>query len=168
MNQHAIRWVKRLPLRWALGALVASAVAGLVLVVLVALTPKGLHGSPVKMAAGMMMLMLPMVLLCFAWGWSERRNLQRWAAHGLLEQGLSDYVLRQAVKALIVCLLFTLYLILIDLIPAQDLAANPAGIADSMLQVAFGVVVVGTSLGLIVGAVTRKNLRRRLARDRLA
>jgi hypothetical protein len=109
------------------------------------------------------MMVLPLGVLGFFWGWSERRDLERWSAQSSdkLQKGVNHYYFRQAHKAIVCGVLFGFFTHAVGLFrwrtsdSVENIVAN--------ISAFTGFLVLGAFVGMIVGAITRRNLVRRLS-----
>ncbi len=89
-DQSNLRWLRRLPVRWAIGGLLLGIVWGLVSIVL-----QGSFNNPVGgQMAGLIRLatiiILPLGVLGLIWGYIERAKLDRSAHQGPTEWSYPD------------------------------------------------------------------------------
>src|SRR5690242_19293609 len=101
IGQSATRWVRGLPIRWGLGGLALGFVWSFV-----SCAVQGSFTNPVgSLTAGLIrvgaIIVLPLGVLGFAWGWAERFRFARYSAKGKeqIEQALRKNVLHQTCVA---------------------------------------------------------------------
>jgi hypothetical protein len=160
-NEAAASWIRGLPRRWALGGLVLGLVWSLV--------SGALQGSFVNPVGGHLagivrvfsMIVLPLCVLGFVWGWSEKVHLERWSSGARLEKAINQYVLRQIAKAIVCGAFFTLFAYGIGLFRFQpwDTEANITANVGRTL----GFVLPWALVGLFIGIFSLRNLRQRLS-----
>jgi hypothetical protein len=109
MNESAVRWIRGLPMRWGLGGLIIlPAVLWLVLIAVDGIVPSSVDGWGAASSRIFVLIMLPLGVLGFVWGWSERLHLERCFAGGSdrFERAIHRFVLRQPCKSLICAAIF--------------------------------------------------------------
>lgn len=162
-RRHPERWIRLLPVRWALGAFLL-AMSWIVL----SLAPPGSRSPPSGGHAAAFMrlflqVILPISVLGLIWGWTERIHFQRALAAGpaVFERSVNRTVLRDLGKAAAAGAVFGLF--------TNSLAATRKfkawTSAEDVLDNIAGVVVfaiVAVPVGLLVALATRRNVRKRL------
>jgi hypothetical protein len=98
VKEAATRWVRGLPMRWAIGGLVLGVTWTLVTSAGVS-DPVGGHLAGVVRV--LLIIVLPFVVLGFLWGWSERHYLERWSVQSSEGLNKAHYSLRHVGKAII-------------------------------------------------------------------
>jgi hypothetical protein len=155
-------WLQRLPIRWALG--------GFVLAILWSAVSSFLQGSfndPVGgVTAGMIRLVqiiiLPLTVLGFVWGYTERAKLDRSVNQGRerLLTAIRGTIKRQVGKAMICGLAFGVFLRLFTSSRSRVPWDTLDHVIDNLGQ-AMGLVLLAIPLGLVVGIVFKRNLSRK-------
>jgi hypothetical protein len=114
----------------------------------------------------LLIIVLPLGVLGFVWGWSERYDLERWATQSSdrLKKGINRYSFRQTGKAIVCGVLFAFFHYEIGFVPYRTWDTTENIIAD--ISTFTAPLLVAALVGLIVGAITRRNLVRRLSYDR--
>jgi hypothetical protein len=151
MNEHAVRWIRTMPWRWAFcGVVLAALIAALY-----GVTNRGLR-DPFDLV-GLLVAIPAGGLVGFIWGWSERFDFERRQADSLERlQDAYPYGLRQAGKGLVAGLLFGAF----TAVPLALLeGGQPAG------RDLFRFAIPGIVLGIAVGAASRRSLQQRLAAE---
>lgn len=161
-DQANLRWLQRLPVRWAFGGLFLGIVWGLVSSFL-----QGSLNNPVGgLTAGLIRLatiiILPLGVLGLIWGYTERAKLDRSAHQGSdnLVLTIRQTVRRQVGKAMLCGLAFGIFVMLFSRVRAflpwdkeEHISAN--------VEKVLSYVLLAIPVGLIVGYVFRRNLVRR-------
>jgi sulfite exporter TauE/SafE len=162
----AARWLRILPFRWTLGALVAAALWSLLSILL----QGGFSNSAGALLAGvarlLILVVLPVVVLGFVWGLSERYRLERAIGNdgSIVDRLLRTAVWRNIGKAIVCGVAFGLLTCGLG----RFRALHPWDSADNIEANVLGVLafaVVAAPIGLIVGISVRRNLSRRLNED---
>jgi hypothetical protein len=107
--------------------------------------------------------------LVFFWGWSERHDLERWSAQSSdrLREGVNHYFSRQAGKAIVCGALFGFFAHALGLFRFRPLRTwDSLENIGANISALTGFLLLGALVGMIVGAITRRNLVRRLSDDR--
>jgi hypothetical protein len=152
VHQHAVRWIKCLPLRWALGGLILGLVWSLISSLVQGSFSNPSGGLMAALFRVSMIVVLPLGLLGFAWGLTERIRLQRCArdSRERLVQAINRNFLHHAVIGAIVGALFWLFLR--HVAPWTRITSDSTGILGLMLLAAF--------VGILVGVVSKRTLLR--------
>jgi hypothetical protein len=162
IDDGAARWIRMLPMRWAFGGFLLGIVWS---------SSSWLQGSfsnPVGgQLAGMVRLLLyiilPITVLSFVWGWSERSRLERAAADNRvkLEEAARSTLLWNSGKAIACGAAFGLFTYGLGHVRAfqpwtteENIVANLKGVTQF--------VVLAIPVGLLVGIVARRSLLKRL------
>jgi hypothetical protein len=160
-EEAAARWVRGLPIRWGLGGLVIGLIWSFSSAAL-----QGSFSNPVGgQAAGLFrviaLVIVPLGVLGFAWGWGERFFLERVSAQGSdqLEWAVRQSPMRQTGEAMICGALFGFFVAYAaDLFNLTQLAVNTTRL--------FGFALLAAPVGFFVGILSRRNLMRRLSKPR--
>jgi hypothetical protein len=168
MNDSATKWIRNLPRRWGIGSLSLPMLWGVQLAV-----TQGIAHPPDGWAAGALrllgVLVVPLACLGFAWGWSERRYIERCLVdgEGPFKRAIDRSVLRQSCKGAIAGLIYWLFcdaLFSAGLLYARAFRAwdgDESTIANISSLADFG--IAGAIYGLVLGLISRRNIRRRLS-----
>ena len=163
MNEVTSVWVKGLPMRWALGGLFFGIVWSLISTALVGgfSNPAGGHTAAVIRVFSL--IVLPLCILGFTWGWSERLTLERSFAQGNVqfEKAIDRYVFRQTGKAIVCGLVFALFTHGIGIKSFQSWDTHEDIVAN--VSRFLGNVLPAVPVGIVVGIFSSRALRRRLA-----
>jgi hypothetical protein len=161
-----VRWLRMLPFRWALGALVVAALWSLLSIVL----QGGFSNSAGSLLQGLARLSIfvvfPVVVLGFVWGLSERYRLERAIGNdgSIVDRLLRTAVWRNIGKAIVCGIAFGLLTYGLGLFRAF----HPWDSVDNIEANVLGVLafaVVAAPIGLLVGVSVRRSLSRRLNED---
>jgi hypothetical protein len=150
IDERAARWVKGLPLRWGLGGLGLGFVWSFASSVLQGGFSNPAGGLTAAIIRVGTIIVLPLGVLGFAWGWAERFRLARHTAKGKeqVEIALQGNGFRQMCVAAICSALFWLFL---------------RGFAPWAVKFGFiGLMVLAAPIGAVVGIVSKRNLMRRM------
>jgi len=165
MNEAAASWIRGLPKRWAIG--------GFVLGLVWSLTSSAFQGSFENPVGGhfaglirvLLLIVIPLCVLGFVWGSTERFHLERAAqSSARFEKAINRYTLRQIGKAMVCGVLFALFTYGIGLFRSfkpWDSEANIGANISSILGFAF----LAVPIGLLGGIFSGRNLKRRLKVD---
>jgi hypothetical protein len=110
------------------------------------------------------MIVLPLSILGLAWGWTERIGLKRRLAINSAQplRAIKGWVLRQTAKAMVCGALFGYFTYRIGLIRAFQ-PWDSAEVVSANVTGVLGFAVLAAPVGLVVGAISRGNLRRHLS-----
>ncbi len=150
-------------MRWAVGGLVLGLVWSLV--------SGGLQGSFANPVGGHLagfvrvfcLIVLPLCVLGFVWGWSERLHLERWSSSARLEKAINRYALRQTGKAIVCGAFFGLFTYGIGVFRSFQPWDSEANITANIFGI-LGFALIAVPLGLVVGIVSRRNLKAKVFR----
>jgi hypothetical protein len=154
-------WVRNLPYRWAFLALVGTGLWTLVSIG----GPGGLGEVSGGLLAGigrlMAFIVLPVVVLVFIWGFSERSRLQSAIQQGRAEVDrlIGNSILRNVAKAMAAGVVFGL----VTYGLGRFRAYQPWDDTDSIAANVFGVVafaIVAAPIGFLAGLTLRRALSR--------
>src|SRR6267378_6454353 len=111
VNEATTQWIESLPLRWAFGGFVLGLVWSALSSALQGSFLNPVGGPVAAIVRIVLMIVIPLCILGFAWGLSERIDLNRWSAQGRLrlDRALKRHVLRQVGKAIVCGALFGLF-----------------------------------------------------------
>lgn len=163
-DEALVRWIRSLPLRWALGGFLLGFVWSLLSSLLQGGFSNPIGGHIAAFVRVFALIVLPLSILGLAWGWSERVGLKRRLAISGPRplQALNGWVLRQTGKAMLCGALFGLFSYGIGLFrtfqpwnSAEAISANITGV--------LGFAVLAAPVGAIVGALSRRTLKRHLS-----
>lgn len=155
----AASWIEALPARWALGGTVLGvAWAGLSVLVGGAPRPSAPFAALVSL---LLLIVLPVGILGFGWGWHERHALREALAEGpaaIAYRMRNGYLFIQVGKGALCGFLFGLFQLATGATTArpgtEDIIANLVTLAAPL--------IVGAVVGLGIGVMVRSSLRRRL------
>jgi hypothetical protein len=108
MNERVAKWVRNLPIRWGLGNLILPIAWGVVALAVLR-TPNPTDSWIATAVRILVFIVLPLGVLGFGWGWSERIYLERRLAgpQGAIENAIRRGVARQIWKGMIAPAPFT-------------------------------------------------------------
>jgi hypothetical protein len=165
MNEPAANWIRGLPMRWALGGLFLGLVWSFVSGALQGSFANPVGGHLAALVRVFSLIILPLGVLGFIWGSSERLRLERWCAQSgaQSEKAINWYVVRQTGKAFVCGVLFGLFTYGIGSFRSFRPWDSEANISANVFGVlGFGLLAV--PVGLLVGIFCRRNLRRKLSK----
>lgn len=159
-NDRATTWIRWLPIRWAIGGLLASLAWSIL---------STWHGGFQEMAGGplagiyrlLSFIVLPICVLGFSWGWVEKVHLNRALAADLLKDAAKSSLSRNARNAIICGVVFCLYVHFLT--PLDEF--QPWTTGDSVtanVATILGWSIPWIPVGLLVGFVSRRSLLHRL------
>lgn len=167
MNESARKWVNGLPMRWGLGGFVLGIVWSLV-----SSLAQGTFAAPSGgLVAGIirifLLIVLPLCILGFLWGWSEKLTLQRCSTEGVeqLEKAIRRSALRQTGKAMMCGIIFGVFTYGLGLFRSFRPWDSDANIKANISSV-FAFALLAAPVGILVGILSKRNLLRRLSDDR--
>jgi GYF domain 2 len=166
MNEAAASWIRGLPRRWALGGLVLGLVWSFVSGALQNSFANPVGGHLAGIVRVFSMIVLPLCVLGFVWGWSEKVHLERWSSGARLEKAINRYVLRQIAKAIVCGAFFGLFTYGLGSFRSFRPWDSEANIAANIFGL-LGFALLAAPVGLAVGIFSRRNLRQRLSNDRV-
>jgi hypothetical protein len=164
LNQPMLKWLRGLPMRWAFGGFVMGMVWSLASSFLQGSFSNPVGGQLVALVRVFEMVVLPLTVLGFIWGYTERFGLER-SAKASSEQfhkAIRRNVLRQVGKAILCGLafgFFTHWLGYVRRFAPWDNTENIIANATAVL----GYALLAVPVGLVVGIVSRQSLVRRLS-----
>jgi hypothetical protein len=168
MNERVEKWVRNLPIQWALGSLILPIAWGVVALAVLR-TPNPTDGWIAAAVRIVVFIVLPLGVLGFGWGWSERLYLERRLAgpQGLFESAIRRGVARQIWKGMIAGAIYWIFGYGIFSLGFSysrefhnwDSEANMIANASSLSSFVFN----GALYGLCLGLISRRNALRKLA-----
>jgi hypothetical protein len=168
MNERVAKWVRNLPIRWGLGSLILPIVWGVTALATTG-NPNPVDGWIAATVRILVFIVLPLGVLGFGWGWSERRYLEHRLAEpeGTFESAIRHGVPRQTWKGMIAGAtywmfgygLFSYGISFSRMFHDLDSDANIVANASSLSSFVFN----GALCGLCLGFISRRNVLRRLA-----
>jgi hypothetical protein len=136
-DQSNLRWLRRLPVRWAIGGLLLGTVWGLVSSFLQGSLNNPVGGQMAGLIRLATIIILPLGVLGLIWGYTERAKLDRSAHQGSdnLLLTIRQTVRRQVGKAMLYGLAFGIFVMLFSKVraflpwdTADHIAANTSGL----------------------------------------
>ena len=161
MNETAADWVRGLPMRWALGG-VFLALVWLALVLFNGFTPP-VDGYAHALVRVVLSIVLPLCVLGFVWGWSERSHLERAAAHSSsrFKRAITKYVSRQTGKSVFCGIAFTLFMYGLPFVSSFRPSKSPDDM-QAYISPVLGGALLAMPIGIAVGVFSRRALKRKL------
>ncbi|MBN8955607.1 MAG: hypothetical protein J0H17_03290 [Rhizobiales bacterium] len=158
------KWLRLLPLRWAAGGLLLGTVWTLISSVLQGSLNNPVGGPIAALIRVTLIIILPLTILGFVWGYTERAKLVRGAKQGgeQLTSVIRRTMSREIGKAMLCGLAFGLYVRI--LFPGRNLLPwdTPERIVTNVSE-ALGQVLLAIPIGFVVGFFFKRNLFRRFA-----
>jgi hypothetical protein len=167
MNESGANWVRGLPARWALGGSVLGIVWSLVSSFAQGSFSNPLGGLAAGLSRSLVLIVLPLCVLGFLWGWSEKLTLERCSAEGedRLKEAIRRSALRQTGKAMMCGIIFGVFTYGLGLFRSFRPWDSDANIKANISSV-FAFALLAAPVGILVGILSKRNLLRRLFDDR--
>jgi hypothetical protein len=162
MNENAARWVRRLPIRWGLGGLVIGLVWSISSSALQGGFSNPVGGQAAALFRIFALVVLPLGVLGFAWGCSERFLLEHVFGSDRLDRTVRRSPLRQTGEAMICGVIFGLFTYGLGVFRSFRPWDSEPNITANLSAI-FAFALLAAPLGLLVGVVSRRNLLRRIS-----